>query len=148
MKKARTKVTAELLRKIQRLHDKGMASSEITGYVGLSVSSIDAYVRIIDAAFGEGSFCMNPKVYNSAALAEFCRDAGVMVPVNTFMAARNDGADSLAEKCYQMVIETNEETLIYNAPAKISNCLRAIMENLQMIAKAIDRIYKIGRAHV
>lgn len=134
--KTRTKVTAELLRKIQRLHDTGMSSTEIRGYVGLSVSSIDTYVRIIDAAFGEGSFCMNPKVFNSAAIAEFCGDAGVMVPVNTFAEK-----SSPTEKCNQMVIETPEEKLIYNAPAKISYCLRIIMDNLQMIAKAVDSIY-------
>ena len=140
MKKGRTKVTAEIIRKVKRLHDSGMTSTEIMEYVGLSVSSIDSYVRIIDAAYGNGSFCMNPKVFNNDAVVDFCNDAGIPVPVNTFNAIRNGIEDVPSEKCEQMAIDSTVESQIYNALAKVSDGLHIIMGNLQMIANAIDSI--------
>lgn len=140
----RTLVSGETIRKIDKLHRKGLSSYEIADFVHASDSAVKSYIRIIDAAFGNGSFCLNPKVYNKKAVAEFCKFAGVMVPINTY--ERNTEQIEFHEtKCEMekpLIIDTPDERLICECRKALVNHLWAIYNNVYAIAKSLEIILK------
>ena len=129
-------MNAETIKKIEKLHKKGLSSYEIADFVHASDSAVKSYIRIIDAAFGNGSFCLNPKVYNKKAVTDFCEAAGVMVPINTYQ--RQPMQIEFPETALNdhLITDTNDERII-------SECKKAIVRNIWHIHNAV---YAIGKS--
>ena len=137
----RMRMDGETIKKIMNLHKKGMSTREIMDYVDMSESSVNSYTKIIDAAFGNGKFCLNPKAYNKSAVTDFCRIVGVAVPMNTHYEMQPEQIQ-FTEPEKPLIIDTPDERLICDARKALVNSVRHIYTELYAVAKSLELILK------